>query len=273
MNEPLSIVVLQLQSVDDTQKNLEQILDLLSLRQKSNTRSLICLPENSVFMRLEEGAKIQGLTLEDPVFGALLNRSKELGATFHLGSVPLKMGNKLGNVSVLIDPEHGIRPAYQKVHLFDIALEGQAPMRESDVFHPGDEESSFDLGNWKIGQSICYDLRFSELYLRYAKAGCSLVLIPAAFLKTTGEMHWHVLVRARAIESQCYVVAAAQAGVHKSIRGQRETYGHSLIVDPWGRVIAEGSGDSPQLIEATLDLALVRRVRTQIPMASHRKLY
>ena len=134
------------------------------------------------------------------------------------------------------------RKSYEKIHLFDIELDGLSPVRETDLFKHGKFPSVFKVRGWEIGQAICYDLRFAELFLEYAKQGVDLVLVPAAFLVETGRAHWEVLLRARAIESQCYIVAAAQAGKHLGCQGgHRMTYGHSLAIDPWGTVIWQGN--------------------------------
>ena len=268
----LKMIVLQMQSIDDVQANLRQIKSLLDDVPPQKTSALVCLPENALYMRIIEGEKIQGLELSDPCFLELKKIAQEKNLVLHIGSAPLKQGEKLVNSSVLIWPIGRIEASYQKIHLFDIDLAGQAPIRESDVFNHGEIPRLFNLGDWKWGQTICYDLRFAELFSYYAKEQIDGLLVPAAFLAKTGEAHWHVLLRARAIESQCFVVAAAQAGVHRTPGGQRETYGHSLVIDPWGRVLAEGSGDHPEKLEVELDLGEINKVRQQIPMAAHRRL-
>lgn len=272
MGSRLRVIVLQLQSIDDIQSNLDQIESLLTDVRAGEAPALVCLPENALYMRMREGETIPGLELSDPAFERMKIRAAEKNLVFHLGSVPLQWLGKLANSSVMIWPDGRIEASYQKIHLFDIALEGQKPIRESDVFHHGAGPRVFEMGEWKWGQTICYDLRFAELFGRYAKEHIDAMLVPSAFLKKTGEAHWHVLLRARAIENQCFVVAAAQAGIHVSSRGQRETYGHSLVVDPWGRILAEGSADRPGKLELEIDRAEVDRVRRQIPMSLHRRL-
>lgn len=272
MDSRLRVVVLQLQSVDLVSKNTEQVLDLLAPIRPEEKPTLVCLPENALYMRLKEGERIEGLHLKDECFRRLSNVAREKNLILHVGSVPLNWQGKLANSSVLIGPEGEVSASYQKVHLFDIELEGQRPIRESDVFHHGAGAASMDVNDWKFGQTICYDLRFSELFSLYAKQGVDAIVVPSAFLTKTGEAHWHVLLRARAIESQCYVIAAAQAGVHESGSGRRETYGHSLVVDPWGRVIAEASADRPEALIVHLEKAEIAKVRRQIPMSRHRRL-
>ena len=190
-----------------------------------------------------------------------------------LGSVPISDNQKLYNSSIWIEPSLPARISYSKIHLFDITLTGQKPIRESDVFASGSGPSILNYLNWKFGQSICYDLRFAELYSEYAKADVSAILIPSSFLIPTGKAHWETLVRARAIESQCYVIASAQSGAHQSVQGAftRHTYGHSLVVSPWGEKLVEMTGTvGIEIFE--LDLDVVDRVRQQIPMKNHRRL-
>ena len=268
----LKVIVLQMQSLDDVQANLQQIQNLLQDVPPQQTSALVCLPENALYFRIVEGEKIPGLQTTDPCFLELRKLAQQKNLVFHIGSVPLIRDEKLVNSSVLIWPMGQIEASYQKIHLFDIELEGQAPIRESDVFDPGEGPKIFQVGDWKWGQTICYDLRFAELFSLYAEEQVDALLVPSAFLTKTGEAHWHVLLRARAIETQCFVVAAAQAGVHQTSRGKRETFGHSLVVDPWGRILAEASGDQPEKIEIELDLEQINKVRRQIPMASHRRL-
>lgn len=178
------------------------------------------------------------------------------------------------NSSVIISDEGKIETSYQKIHLFDIQLAGQKAIRESDVFRHGEGPGIFTINGWKIAQSICYDLRFAELYSQYAREQVDVILVPSAFLTKTGEAHWEVLLRARAIESQCYVVASAQVGCHESTRGsgRRETYGHSMVVEPWGAIAAHLGGSQKQTSVCSLSKAKIESTRTQIPMAQHRRI-
>jgi predicted amidohydrolase len=155
--------------------------------------------------------------------------------------------------------------------LFDVEVAGAPPVRESDYFNGGSEARVVEIDGWKFGLSICYDLRFAELYLRYAREKADVILVPSAFLVPTGEAHWHVLLRARAIEAQCFVAAPAQSGEHHSDSQVRKTYGHSLVVDPWGKVLAELK-ESPQIQVVELDRELITKARRQIPMGGHRRL-
>ena len=265
----LPIAICQMTSVDDVEINFKQIQKLVN---EIQVAKIAFFPENCLYMRLKEGEKIVGFTLEDEIFSRLSRLAQDKKMALHLGSVPLREQGKLSNATVFVSPEGRVQCTYRKIHLFDIALEGQAPFRESDVFNHGAKASVLDFSGVKIGQTICYDLRFAELFSQYAKQNVEIIVVPAAFLVPTGIVHWDVLLRARAIESQAFVVAAAQAGTHQSPRGERKTYGHSLIVSPWGEILARGSADRPELMAITLDLALVEKVRRQIPMSAHRRL-
>jgi predicted amidohydrolase len=271
MKPNLSIAVCQMTSVDDVEANFRQMQSLLD--SVSTSLDIAFFPENCLYMRLKEGASIPGLTLQDPIFSQLTALAKSRQTTLHLGSLPLREGEKLTNATVTVSADGKVECTYRKMHLFDISLEGQKPVKESDAFHHGPSPSVLDLHSWKIGQTICYDLRFAELFSAYAKQKVDLIAVPSSFLVATGKAHWEVLLRARAIESQCYVVAAAQAGTHSNASGhQRATYGHSLIVSPWGEILAQGSADRPQALVSVLEKSQVEAVRRQIPMHSHRRL-
>lgn len=270
MKSELKVAVCEMTSVDDVEANLKQIKTII----ESVTESvdLFCFPENCLYMRIVEGEKIPGIELTHPVFQSLVVLAKKHKASIHIGASPIKIEGHTYNASVLIKPDGQVSATYKKVHLFDIHLTGQKPVRESDVFVHGDKPVILDLDGWKIGQSICYDLRFSELYSYYAKNECDLILIPSAFLPKTGEVHWEILLRARAIESQAYVVAAAQGGIHRNSRAERSTYGNSLVVDPWGKILAH-LDSRPAAKVVTLSKERIAEVRRQIPMKSHRRLH
>lgn len=267
----LRVLVGQMTSTDNLNDNLAQIERIIV--GASNHPEMAFFPENCLYMRLKEGAKIDGITIDNPVFEKLKNISQSYGIGIHLGSVPLKEGAKLSNASIFISSKGELSIQYRKIHLFDIQLEGGKSYKESDVFNFGESPSILDERGWRFGQTICYDLRFAELYSRYAKVGVEVMLVPAAFLVETGRAHWEVLLRARAIESQAYVIAAAQAGTHRNQMGdERSTFGNSLVVDPWGTVLVRGAGDKVEGLEVELDRSKLGSVRKQIPMASHRRL-
>lgn len=274
MSQELKIALCQMTSVDDVRQNLRQVEALLADVPEDAGIRLYCFPENCLYLRVQEGEAIPPFALQDPVFSDLAVLARRRKAYFHLGSVPLQMGDFLYNSSVVISDEGKIETTYQKIHLFDIQLAGQKPIRESDVFRHGEGPGVFEIDGWKIAQSICYDLRFAELYSQYARDQVDVILVPAAFLTKTGEAHWEILLRARAIESQCYVVASAQAGQHESVRGQgsRATFGNSLVVDPWGLVPLRLDGVRKQTSVCSLLKSRIAQVREQIPMAQHRRI-
>jgi predicted amidohydrolase len=273
MGSELVVAVVQMTSVDDIEANLQQMNSLLEDIFKSEKPRLLCFPENCLYLRVVEGEKIEGLTLEHPAFSFLAGLARKYTAYLHLGSVPLFHEGHLYNSSVLITPNGDINPTYQKLHLFDIQLEGQSPIRESDVFRHGQKPNVIEVDGWRIGETICYDVRFAELFSQYARQEVDLILVPAAFLVKTGEAHWEILLRARAIESQAYVMASAQAGTHVGKYGKtRETFGHSLVIDPWGLVIGQVEMNQPGYRVAKLSRERIDKVREQIPMKSHRRL-
>lgn len=273
MSSELVVAAVQMTSVDEVSVNLEQMESLLAEVFSQAEPRFVSFPENCLYLRLKEGEKIEGLTLQNSVFSRLQELARHYRTYLHLGSVPLFLEGYLYNSSVLITPEGQVRPSYQKMHLFDIQLEGQPAIRESDVFRHGQAPSVIEVDGWKIGESICYDVRFAELYSQYARHEVDLILVPAAFLMRTGEAHWEILLRARAIENQCYLIASAQGGLHRGSRGgERETYGHSLIIDPWGSVVGQVEKRSPGVIISKLSRERIEAVRRQIPMKFHRRL-
>jgi predicted amidohydrolase len=192
--------------------------------------------------------------------------ARELNIFIHVGSLAIKIApEKAANRAFLINPKGGIAARYDKIHMFDVDLSGGESYRESRNYRPGDIAVNADLPWGRLGVTICYDLRFPALYRALAEAGATMLAIPSAFTKQTGEAHWHVLMRARAIENGCFVLAAAQGGTHEN---GRDTFGHSLIVDPWGRVLAEG-GTEPGVIMAEIDPALVTQARSRMPSLQH----
>jgi predicted amidohydrolase len=189
--------------------------------------------------------------------------ARELAIHLHIGSTAiLRADGKLANRALLFGPDGGTLATYDKIHMFDVDLDNGESWRESAAYEPGVEAVVADIGAARLGFAVCYDLRFPHLFRAEALGGADLLSVPAAFTRQTGEAHWHVLLRARAIENGAYVVAAAQGGLHED---GRETYGHSLIVDPWGRVIAEAAHDEPAVIVAEIDPAQSLVARRKIP--------
>lgn len=192
--------------------------------------------------------------------------ARELKIYLHIGSMAIKATpDRAANRAFLIDPNGEIVTRYDKIHMFDVNLANGESYRESNNYQPGDTASLADLPWGRIGLTICYDMRFPSLYRALAESGASFLTMPSAFTKPTGEAHWHVLLRSRAIENGAFVFAAAQGGVHES---KRVTYGHSLIIDPWGEILAEGGVD-PGVIVAEIDPAKVADARGKIPSLQH----
>jgi len=291
--DSLGIALVQMTAVDSLEANLSQFETIFknieqygasshsaSLPSKDSGRlghslDLVCFPENCLFMRIKSSDAVEGFELSHPAFTWIGEWAQRLKVRIHLGSIPLIIDGKLFNSSIWLKEDGSVQVGYQKLHLFDITLRGQTPIRESDVFTHGESPLIHEYKGWKIGESICYDLRFSELYSYYAKENVDLILVPAAFLDETGKAHWEILLRVRAIESQCYVVASAQTGVHRSVRhsGQeRRTHGKSMIVEPWGSVELN-LGVETGVQFHWLQKDKINQVRTQIPMASHRRMH
>lgn len=275
----MKITLLQLNSSDDTSKNLQQIVALIESHLKlpiqiPKKSSLFILPENSLYFRIVEGEPLKALALESDEIQKLQKLSDTHQVSLHF-TTAISDDGKVWNASVLLNPNQPAKIIYKKIHLFDIQLEGQKPIRESDFFAHGEEVTSFEIDGVKFGSSICYDIRFSELYQQLARNKVDVILVPAAFLVKTGQAHWQTLLRARAIESQAYVLAPAQVGEHKTtqvgVTASRFTYGHTMAIDPWGQILetkAEGVG----CLDIEISLDQVNSVRRQIPMGDHRRL-
>jgi predicted amidohydrolase len=203
---------------------------------------------------------------EDPSLVAFSSLARELAVWLLIGSMPVRVAERqCANRSFLIDPSGALRASYDKVHMFDVDLPNGETYRESRNYRRGERAVVTELPWGKLGLSICYDLRFAHLYRLLAKAGAMFLTVPAAFTHTTGMAHWHVLLRARAIETGCFVIAPAQGGRHEN---GRQTFGHSLIVDPWGSILAEG-GQDPGVIFADIDPGKVAEARGRIPSLQH----
>ncbi|BCW87927.1 Deaminated glutathione amidase [Alphaproteobacteria bacterium SO-S41] len=261
----------QMRSSDDMAANIADASALIRDAAGQGAH-YIQTPENTCLMAPDGGAKFD-LTFDeanDPALPAFRALAEELGVWLHIGSLAIKVGpDKVANRAFVIDPQGAIAAHYDKIHLFDVQLANGEDYKESATVAPGDKLSTVELPWGKLGVSICYDLRFPHLYRSFGKAGCSFIAIPAAFTKTTGEAHWHVLQRARAIENGAFVISAAQGGRHAN---GRQTYGHSLIIDPWGEILAEG-GTEPGVVIADIDPAEVAAVRGRIPALSHDRPY
>ena len=189
--------------------------------------------------------------------------ARELGIVVHVGSTAIaRPDGKVANRAFVFSPEGDLLATYDKIHMFDVDLDNGESWRESATYEPGRQSTVVDLPFGRTGLAVCYDLRFPQLFRAQALAGASILTVPAAFTRQTGEAHWHVLLRARAIENGAWVIAAAQGGQHED---GRETFGHSMIVDPWGRIVAEAEGDEPGVVIAEIDVVQSVAARAKVP--------
>jgi len=258
------VALIQMRSGLEPAANLKAVLAAVD-EAKRGGADYVQTPEmtNILALRREQlFTKIVG----DEHDATLREVARKLSIYIHIGSLAIKASpEKAANRSFLIDRKGDIVARYDKIHMFDVDLAGGESYRESNTYRPGELAVVADLPWGRLGLTVCYDLRFPALYRALAEAGASFLAIPSAFTKQTGEAHWHVLMRARAIETGCYVLAAAQGGKHEN---GRETFGHSLVVDPWGKVTAEG-GTEPGVIFADIDPAQVAAARARIPSLHH----
>jgi predicted amidohydrolase len=247
--------------------NLDTVVKLIG-EAKQGGASYVQTPEMTNIMEVSRDKLLATITPEenDVSLATFRELARKFGIYLHIGSLAVKVGtDKAANRSFLIDPLGEIAARYDKIHMFDVDLANGESYRESRSYRPGELAVLHDLPWGRLGLTICYDLRFPSLYRALAEAGASFLAIPSAFTQQTGEAHWHVLNRARAIENGCYVLAAAQGGRHEN---GRETYGHSLMVDPWGRIVAEG-GTEPGVIFAEVDPAEVAAARSRVSSLQH----
>ncbi len=265
---PLAAVC-QMNSGPDRRKNLDSARELIA-KAASLGASLVCLPENFELMASAQEKRAQAEPLGGPTIAGLRDLARALGVTLLCGSFAERSASegKIHNTSVLVGPDGAILATYRKIHLFDVEIGDGATYRESELVAPGDDPVASDTALGRLGLSICYDLRFPELYRRLVRQGAEILAVPAAFTLATGRDHWEVLLRARAVENQCYVVAAAQWGEHP---GRRVTYGRSMIVDPWGTVLCQ-CPDGTGVAVAEIDRAALARIRRALPALDHRRL-
>jgi predicted amidohydrolase len=250
-------------------------IDVLSrlIRQAAGQGArLIATPEYCAGLETRDG-KVLPVAMPEaghPVLPAMTDLAKELGIWLLAGSIGVKAADgRVNNRSYMIGPDGGVLARYNKLHMFDVNLGAGRIYQESATIAPGNEAVLAPSIGGPVGLSVCYDLRFGALYRTYAKAGAVILAIPAAFTRTTGEAHWHVLNRARAIENGAYVIAPCQYG---TLAGGSQCYGHSLIVDPWGVILADG-GDDEGVIVADIDIAEVTKARSRIPALTHDRPY
>ena len=268
MTSRFKAACIQMNTGADVAENLGAAADLVR-RARDEGADLIALPENTNLMDANYAAMAGKGSVEDgnPELESFRELARDTGAWLLIGSmkVALPDADKMANRSFLISADGEVQARYDKLHMFDVDLGGAENHRESNHYRAGDKAVLTETPWCKMGLSICYDLRFAYLYRQLAQAGAGVLTVPAAFTRISGEAHWHVLLRARAIETGCYVIAPAQCGDHP---GDRQTYGHSLIVDPWGQVLADG-GEQTGFITADIDLAEVAEARRKIPALTH----
>ncbi len=259
--------LIQMRSAREPRANLDAAVKLIEEAKKAGA-DYVQTPEMTNIMEVSREKLFSTIAPEesDTSLAALRDLARKLSLYIHVGSMAIKVSpDKAANRAFLIDPKGEIAARYDKIHMFDVDLADGESYRESRSYRAGELAVVSDLPWARFGISICYDLRFPSLYRALAEAGASILTSPSAFTRQTGEAHWHVLMRARAIENGCFVLAAAQGGTHEN---GRETFGHSLVVDPWGRTVAEG-GTEPGVIMAEIDLAAVAAARARIPSLQH----
>jgi deaminated glutathione amidase len=262
----LPVALLQLNSGIDPLANAARVAAMAREAADAGAK-LILTPEMTGLLDGNRQRMMGKATDEDgdATLAALRDVARKSGATILLGSVPIQLGERCANRCFLIDGSGNISARYDKIHRFDVDLPGGERYRESSSYEAGARAVVADAAGTKLGLTICYDLRFPHLFRALAKAGAKLIAVPAAFTQVTGEAHWHILLRARAIETGCYILAPAQTGHHED---GRNTYGHSLIVSPWGELLADG-GTQVGIIHGVLDLAAVDDARARIPALTH----
>lgn len=267
----LKAACVQMTSGPDILENLS-VAEVLIREAVAAGAQFIATPENTCQIRFPTNEKLESTPEEKahPGLPFFSNLSEQLGVWLLIGSMSIKRpSEKLANRSFLFSDKGDIAATYDKIHLFDVSLPTGEVHRESDIIEAGSEAVIVDIGHAKLGLSICYDIRFSYLYRDLAKAGADILVAPAAFTVPTGKAHWKTLLRARAIETGSFVIAPAQTGEHEN---GRKTWGHSMIIDPWGEVLAE-MDEKPGITVADLDLNDVRQARQSIPALKHDRAY
>ncbi len=265
----MRVAVLQMTSGIDRQVNAATLVQAIGDAQAGGA-AMIFTPEMSGLIDRDRARAAASIVPQhaDPVLAAVCEAAAAHGVWVHLGSLAvLREDGRFANRGFVIDDKGAIRATYDKIHLFDVDLPTGESWRESKAYAGGDRAVVSDTPIGMLGLSICYDLRFAALYAALSEAGATVLGIPAAFTVPTGKAHWHVLMRARAIESAAWVIAAAQTGTHQD---GRATYGHSLVVDPWGEVVLD-MGEGEALGFAEIDPARVADVRSRIPVLAHRR--
>jgi deaminated glutathione amidase len=261
------VAVVQMRSGRDMARNLVDATMFVREAAEQGAKYVLTPEVSNIFEPDKDRLKAVAMTEAEDIFVKGFSAlAKELGIYLHAGSLALNAGQeKLANRSILFGPNGALIASYDKIHLFDIDLPSGESYRESATYNPGANAVTAQLPDFKLGFAICYDMRFPRLANALTNAGCSVLTYPAAFTVPTGQSHWHVLLRARAIETGSFVLSAAQGGVHDS---GRATYGHSIVISPWGEVLAE-LGDEPGVLVVDIDPALSAATRARIPALVH----
>lgn len=260
---PFIAACLQVNAGNDMAANIDTA-SRLARKAAAQGASLVLMPENVSMMEWGRALTMAKAMPEEThaALKAFRALAGELKIWLHCGSLSVRRDDgKLANRTYVINPSGDVAATYDKIHMFDVSLDGGERYNESGTFEPGTKAVTVDLPWGRLGLTICYDLRFPHLFRQLAQAGCHFLTVPSAFTRATGQAHWHVLLRARAIETGCFVFAPAQTGTHA---GGRKTYGHALIVNPWGGVVVD-RGEEPGLILANVDPAEVAKARAKIP--------
>ena len=271
MSDSFKLACIQVTASDDLAENLQNAVQLAH-RAHSDGAEFLTFPECVSMMAFGRNAVHENSFEEDghPALQRFVDLADELKSWVLVGSLPVNISpGRVANRGYLIDDKGVVRTSYDKIHMFDVELENGESYRESDTYNPGSSAVIADTPWGKLGMTICYDLRFPQIYRELAQHGAMMLSVPSAFTRPTGEAHWEVLLRARAIECGAYVFAPAQCGVHA---GGRKTYGHSLIIDPWGRVLADG-GEKSGYVLAEIHPAYVEEVRSSLPSLQHDRKY
>ncbi|MFZ5609506.1 MAG: carbon-nitrogen hydrolase family protein [Pseudomonadota bacterium] len=271
MHNHLPLALVQMTASEDVAENIAMASGLIRAAARDGA-ALIATPEMTSLLTQSRTTLLATTKAEtdDPALAAFRALSSTLQRWLLIGSLPIRVAAQaVVNRSFLLAPDGAIAARYDKIHMFDVDLPDGESYRESRLYRPGEAAVVAPTPWGLVGLTICYDLRFAGLYRHLAQAGARAIAVPAAFTRQTGAAHWHVLMRARAIETGCFIFAPAQTGRHPS---NRETYGHSLIVSPWGEVIADG-GEAVGLVQATLDLAEVDAARQRIPALRHERQF
>ena len=274
----MRVALVQLNVSDDPAANLAATLDLVAQAADGGAQ-FVLTPECTNILSSNRDHQRSTLRHEedDPSLAALQGAAAQHGIWLLIGSLGVKTHDadgRFANRSILVAPDGRIAARYDKIHMFDVNVSETEVYRESAAYRPGTKAVLAEPPFAKIGMAVCYDLRFPRLFRRLAKAGAQILTVPAAFNDTTGAAHWHVLLRARAIETGCFVLAPAQTGQHAEAHGpgKRRTYGHSLAIAPWGEVLAD-AGTEPGVTFVDLDLSLVEKARARVPSITHDRAF